>query len=140
MSITTAGCILPNVKTAAKKRLDMFLQETRIFESQQPHLENEWCTDPSLSLQLPMQNEQYAASHTPLLEFRDGKTLTIIPGLFSQLEVSRNAIIPEPLNLISCRSTLVQIRWWPCSRCWTMRSIFQLLSPRRCEDHVGRYG
>ncbi len=83
------GCILPNVNTVAKKRLDTFLQEARICECAQLHPGKECSTDPRHSLRLP---ELCSASQTPLLEFENGRALTLLPGLFLQREVYRSVL------------------------------------------------
>jgi hypothetical protein len=75
-------CILPNVNNVAKKRLDTFLQDVRDSDSTQPELENqkERSTNLIPSLRLPAENELHV-NHIPLLDFENGRTLTILPGL-----------------------------------------------------------
>jgi hypothetical protein len=89
------SCILPNVNTVAIKRLNQLLREERDCECTQPEFRNsKECASVSMipSLQFPTPNDQYTTNHTPLLEFENGKAVTILPGLFIRLELPRNTL------------------------------------------------
>jgi hypothetical protein len=92
-----ASCILPNVSTVAIKRLNKCLRDERDCECTRSQLGNkEECDSdtmiPSLQLEFPTPNDLRSTNHTPLLEFENGKALTILPGLFLRLELLRNTL------------------------------------------------
>ncbi len=81
-SMTEVVCILPNVNTVVRKRLDSFLHNARNSANNRSKLEKELSADPSTSLHLPAQNYISTKNNIPLLEFENGRALTILPGVY----------------------------------------------------------
>ena len=80
--MTEVVCILPNVNTVVGKRLESFLHNARNSASTQSKLEKELSAGPSTSLRLPAQNDLSTEKNIPLLEFENGRALSILPGVY----------------------------------------------------------
>jgi hypothetical protein len=122
-SVIAVDRILPNVNTVVKKRLDAILHEARNGDSTQPKSERKWSADISPNsaapLDLPAQNNLFIANHVPLLEFQNGRALSIIPGL-SFGSISLQHPFHDPFAFSVCRSTGVSIGGRPRCPGWIL--------------------
>jgi hypothetical protein len=86
------GCILYNVNSVVKKRLDTYLREAKdvkgFFKSEREQSADAMLL-PSLQLHLPAQN---TATCIPLIEFENGRALTIMTGMYLQIEFQNSLL------------------------------------------------